>query len=353
MSLSPALLGRGLGRSLAISTALGMIVFGTILAFAIHSFETSEHCEDPPLVLLEQSLIAFAFAAPIGIGLTLFVGRRLILSTTTRLDAVIATAARMTGDRLHERLPVQSIEAADALDRLASALNDLLHRIETGVAAQQRFAADASHELRTPLAVITTNLEVARRKARDASHWEGVADTMLSEVRRMNDLVDKLLELSRAGAAAFRLGHAELHPLVAAAVARALPIAAERDVTLDAGVQADAVAQVDGDAMAIVLDNLVRNAIAHSPRGGVVSCEVGPGPRIVIEDRGPGIPAAMRTRVFEPFARGTHAATDRASGTGLGLGLAICKRIVEGHGGSIRIEDRLGGGARFVITLEA
>jgi signal transduction histidine kinase len=72
---------------------------------------------------------------------------------------------------------------------------------------------------------------------------------------------------------------------------------------------------------------------------------------IAIEDRGPGVPPELRARIFEPFARGR--ATDRAAGTGLGLGLAICKRIVDGHGGTIGVEDRAGGGARFVVRLPA
>jgi signal transduction histidine kinase len=70
---------------------------------------------------------------------------------------------------------------------------------------------------------------------------------------------------------------------------------------------------------------------------------------IAVEDHGPGVPLELRTRIFEPFARGR--ATDRTAGSGLGLGLAICRRIVDGHGGSIRVEDRDGGGARFVVHL--
>jgi signal transduction histidine kinase len=61
------------------------------------------------------------------------------------------------------------------------------------------------------------------------------------------------------------------------------------------------------------------------------------------------VPDELRTRIFEPFARGR--ATDRAAGSGLGLGLAICRRIVDGHGGTVRVEDRSGGGARFVVRL--
>jgi signal transduction histidine kinase len=100
-----------------------------------------------------------------------------------------------------------------------------------------------------------------------------------------------------------------------------------------------------------VVDNLIRNAIDHSPKGGRVTLALGPNARITVDDNGPGIPPDQRTRIFEPFARGVHRNTDRAAGTGTGLGLAICKRIVDGHRGTIRVEDRPGGGSRFVVEL--
>ncbi len=341
--------GRNLTRSLALSVAMGMIVFSAILGYSIYSFEVGEACEEEPVELIKQSLLAFTFAAPIGVAIAILIGRKLTHTTTDRLDDVIASASRMTGENLAERLPLTRTN--DALDRLSGALNDLLRRIESGVAAQRQFAADASHELRTPLTVISTNLEVARRKPRDVPHWEEVADDTLAEVRQMNELVDKLLELSRAGAAGLRLKEHNLDGLAHNAIARAARVAEERGVTVELAPHGPASASIDADAIKIVFDNLIRNAIAHSPTTDPVVVIVGPGPRFAVEDRGPGVPVLMRERIFEPFARGVHAATDRAAGPGLGLGLAICKRIVDGHRGTITVEDRDGGGARFTVSL--
>src|SRR5262249_39216843 len=152
-------------------------------------------------------------------------------------------------------------------DRLATALNGLLARIERGVSAQRQFAADASHELRTPLTVISTNLEVARRKSRDTAHWEHVADDALAQARRMQHLIDKLLELSRAGAAGLHHERHDLRTLAGDAIERAERVAKEHDVRVElvAGPPIDG--DIDADAIAIVLDNLLRNAIDHSPRG--------------------------------------------------------------------------------------
>ncbi|HEU4731922.1 MAG TPA: HAMP domain-containing sensor histidine kinase [Kofleriaceae bacterium] len=349
---APRTLGHGLGRSLALATVIGMVVFAVIQALVIYGTELGEECspgvpEDPPIEIVKQCAIALALAAPCGVLLSVRLGRRLTTPTTARLDEVIQSAKRMTGERLDERLPVSPNK--DPLDRLSIALNDVLARVQRGVAAQQQFAADASHELRTPLAVISASLEVARRKPRDTAHWEHVADATLAEVHRMHVLVDKLLQLSRAGAAGLHKERADLRVLAATAVERATMIGKERQVTVQLGQCPTVLAEVDPDAIAIVIDNLIRNAVDHSPAGGVVSVGVAPGPQIIVEDRGPGVPPELRTRIFEPFARGQK--TDRTAGSGLGLGLAICRRIVDGHGGTITAGDRAGGGARFVVQL--
>ncbi len=348
----PLTIGRDLGRSFALATVIGMAVFAVIQALVIYVSELGEECapgvpEDPPIEIVKQCAIALAISAPFGALLSVALGRRLTAPTTVRLDEVIQSAKRMTGERLDERLPISPNR--DPLDRLAIAINDVLARVQRGVAAQQQFAADASHELRTPLAVISANLEVARRKPRDAAHWANVADGTLAEVHRMHLLVDKLLQLSRAGAAGLHQERTDLRVLAGTAVERAVALGRERGIAIELAPGPRIVAEVDPEAVGIVLDNLIRNAIDHSPSNQVVAVGVAAGPQITVEDRGPGVPRELRTRIFEPFARGR--VTDRTAGTGLGLGLAICRRIIDGHGGTIGVEDRSGGGARFVVRL--
>ncbi|MFT3693941.1 MAG: HAMP domain-containing sensor histidine kinase [Kofleriaceae bacterium] len=353
MTGHPATIGRSLWRSLAFATVLGMILFGIAMGLLIYFTEVGETCdvageiEDPPLEIVEQTALAFAFALPFGVSLSIVIGRQLTHATTERLDTVIKSAAQMTGERLDERLPVSA--ANDALDRVSVAFNHALERIARGVQAQGQFAADASHELRTPLAVITTNLEVARRKPRDAAHWEHVADDALSEVRRMNGIVDKLLELSRAGAAGLKHSPTELRKLATAAIGRAQPLAQERGIALELVQGSASTVEVDADAIGIVLDNLLRNAIQHAPRDSKVEITIA-GSQIIVDDRGPGVPEDSRERIFEPFARATTS-VDQSPGKGLGLGLAIVQRIVLGHNGSVVCTARPGGGARFTVQL--
>ena len=352
MTVAHRALGRGLGRSLAWATAIGMLVFGLVVGIAIYIHEINDDTpDDPPLEIVQEVGVALAFALPIGVGLSLAIGRRLTHPTTERLDVVIETAARMTGERLDQRLPVGP--ADDALDRLAEALNGAFARIESGVSAQRQFAADASHELRTPIAVMLANLEVARRKPRENGHWEHVADGVLDELRRVNRLVDKLLMLARTGETGLACAATDLRTLAGTAVERARVIAGPLGVTVELADGPSAIAEADGDAVSIVIDNLLRNAIDHSPVGTGIVVHVEADRRVIVDDRGPGVPPDLRRRIFQPFARGNHRVTDRALGTGMGLGLAICKRIIDGHGGTIDVEDREGGGARFVVTLPA
>ena len=345
-------LGGGLGRALALASVLGMFVFAIVVGVAIYVHEVYDPTpEDPPIEITEEVLVAFAVALPFGVGLSLMINRALTHATTERLDAVVESTKRMTAERLDERLPVGKQD--DALDQMSAALNEVLDRIESGVSAQRQFAADASHELRTPLAVMSTNLEVARRKPRDVRHWEKVADDVLAELRRMNLLVDKLLVLARTGEAGLHHAPTDLRALAEIGVDRAQNLAKERGVHVELAAGPEVKAELDADAVAIVIDNLLRNAIDHTPKGERIVVRVEPGPRLLVEDRGPGVPADQRERIFQPFARGTQRQADRAVGTGVGLGLAICKRIVAGHHGSIAVEDREGGGSRFVVTLPA
>jgi two-component system OmpR family sensor kinase len=356
---TPATLGRGLVRSLSLAAVLGMLIFGIAMAFMIYFTEVGETCdaageiEDPPLEIAKQTGLAFACALPVGVGLAVLIGRKLTRSTTERLDSVIDSAASMSGERLDDRLPIS--RENDALDRLSTALNGVLQRIELGVQAQAQFAADASHELRTPLTVIMTNLEVARRKPREASHWEHVADDALAEVKRMGTIVDKLLQLSRAGAAGLQHAKHDLRNLAAAAIGRAVQLADKRRITLELAGGLPVSAEVDSEAIGIVLDNLLRNAIDHSPDGTTVTVAISLDdgkPLIVVDDQGQGVPAEVRERIFEPFARAAIG-IDRTTGPGLGLGLAICRRIVIGHRGSITCSESPAGGARFTLELPA
>lgn len=354
-------LGSWLARWIALATAASIAVYAATTALVFWADEAYEDSaddnepqgfdEEDAEELVTQLATALALAAPVGVALAALGARLLTARATRRIDEVIATAARMSAADLAARLPVSG--TGDELDDLARALNSLFARIDAGIAAQRQFAADASHELRSPLTVLASTLEVARRRPRTAAEWETFADRAQGEVRHLNTLVDGLLQLARAGQ--LRLARNDLAGLADAAVARWSSVAGDAGVRLELAPAPDLELDVDADLLGVALGNLFANAIAHTPAGEAVLLRTerdGDAVLLHVDDAGPGVPPDQRERVFEPFVRRAAPAADRVQGrAGLGLGLAIVRRIAEAHGGSVRVTTAPTGGARFSLRL--
>jgi len=354
---------RALGARLAwwigVSTAISLVVFAATAALIVYVDEREEEDslgevveEDSLEEAVRQVALALAAAAPVGIVLAVAGAHWHARRAVERVDKVIAAATRMSAEHLRERLPVSS--AGDELDALAEALNGLFARLDRGIALQRQFAADASHELRSPLAVFSSTLEVALRRPRSREEWEAVARRALDEARHMSGLVEALLMLARAGVIVRRERVTVAHLAVAVAE-RWIPLAKQAGVGLQVCRTASAAVMVERGLMESALGNLVANAIAHSPGGSAVCLECrcsGDAVEFILSDEGPGVPEHERERIFRPFTRGTATTADRAGvRAGLGLGLAIVHRIIDGHGGEIRVERAARGGAAFIVRL--
>jgi len=221
---------------------------------------------------------------------------------------------------------------------LLQAINRLFERVRRAMEREQRFTADAAHELRTPLAAIKTNLQVIQRARSDGEREEFVAALGVS-VDRASRLVDQLLTLSRLDPLYQRSSGLEQRDL-ASLIGDALPgwrdAAARQQLSLYAQLEF-APCLLNADAMLILLRNLLENAMRYTPAGGSITLRCGmQGQHAMLEvsDTGPGIPPAMRERVFERFVR-----LAGASQPGSGLGLSIVRQIVEMHGASIALTD--------------
>ena len=223
--------------------------------------------------------------------------------------------------------------------------------IRESLQRQREFAADASHELRTPLAITRAAIAELRRGRDDPATVDRAIDDLDAGAARMEHLVADLLLLARTDAEAVELALTETDLANAAAEATESleAVAAERGVRLALEVVP---APVRGDDARLrqLAAILVDNAIRHSPSGGRVTVQAGPGARLTVEDEGPGIDPAHLDQVFDRFWR----APDAPSG-GTGLGLAIARWIAERHGGTIEASNRGGGqtGARFAVHLPA
>jgi signal transduction histidine kinase len=259
---------------------------------------------------------------------------------------VALAAGDIAGGHLETRLRVT--EDPD-LARLAGAFNAMVDALQARIARDARFASDISHELRSPLTTLATSLVVLGRNTGGWTDAQRQAlELMRSETTAFQRLVEDLLEISRVDAGATTL---TLDQVVAGEFLRRVGAIVCPDVPIEIDADADqAPLRIDKRRLERAFANLAQNAERYG--GGAVRLGLRRSPRGVrfeVDDAGPGVPPADRERVFERFARG--GAGRRAPGTGVGLGLALVAEHVALHGGSVSVEDRPGGGARFVVEL--
>jgi two-component system, OmpR family, sensor kinase len=256
--------------------------------------------------------------------------------------------------------PVANDEVSDLAHTLAEmlgALDAARGETQSALDRQREFVADASHELRTPLTSILANLELLT-EALDGSdeladgEAADMAASALRSSRRMRRLVADLLLLARADAGR-RAPHrrVDLDEVAREAMAEAAPLATGHTLSLNAP---DDPVEVDGvaDDLHRMALNLIENALVHTPPGTPVTVSLSPHDGLVtleVSDRGPGVPAEARGKVFDRFAR----AFGDAGPGGSGLGLAIVRAVAEAHGGTVSLDEAEGGGARFSVDLPA
>ena len=262
------------------------------------------------------------------------------------LQRLAATARRVEAGDLGARAePEGSSESRE----VAHAFNDMTDRLEDVLAAQREFVANASHQLRTPLTGLRLRLEAASLKAGPELDAElGAAE---QEVDRLARVLTALLTLAREGDRPPARGAVPLPDALERARNRWEERAAQGGHQLELDCR-DATAAVSEDDLAIVVDNLIENALVYSPDGGLVTLEcgrMGDEVFVAVFDEGPGFAEGEEARVLERFARGS-----KAHGTaGTGLGLAIVDTLARRWGGGVRLSNRPVGGARLEVRLPA
>jgi signal transduction histidine kinase len=294
------------------------------------------------ILLLVWMCVALVF----GVGAH-FIVRRMLAP----LGELVTHTRRLSPKGLNQRLPVNNPH--DELGQLSLGLNDLLEHLETSFAELDRLTADVSHELRTPLTAMRAVGEVALR-ARNPAILRDALGSMLEEIQRMNQLIDRLLLLTRSDNSEMPLQmEAGLVRPVLVAVNDALSLVAEeKEQRLQADCPDHLLAVFDPALLRLALMNLTQNAIRYSSCGKAIMlrafCDQG---SVVVEvaDEGPGIAPEHHQKIFERFYR-VDKARARADG-GVGLGLAIVKWAVERMGGTVRVVSEIGRGSAFRIHL--
>ena len=271
----------------------------------------------------------------------------------------------LAAGRLDFRVGAKMAGRHDEIGQLGSDFDNMAGQLEQLIASRDRLLHDVSHELRSPLARMQTAVGLAHQQpARVAGALERIA----LEASRLDELVGELLTLARleSGKQAPGDEYIDLRELLAVVVDDARFEASDSGRTIDLAddLEREVVLHASGPLLHRAIENIVRNALQHTPAGSKV--EVGLHTtasgrlRIVIRDHGPGIAPEQLPSIFEPFFRSSRSdaadASDATSGSaprGFGLGLAIARRAIEAHGGSIAAENVADGGLRVVVELPA
>lgn len=308
----------------------------------------AEYYEVTPADELDQTLWTLQAALWISAALTTVAGALLGRAASRRVLAPLhratAAAVRVSAGDVTTRLQ----DTADPdLAALVGAFNNMVDAVHDRIERDARFAADVAHELRTPVTTMTTSLSLLENATDLSPRTQHAVQLMVDELTRLGRALEDLLALGRLDAAAHE---APRSPITAPDLARQALRATHRPTELlTVEVRGpEPVVVVDRPQMLRAIANLMRNADLHG--GGLTRVAVISGDAYVdlcIEDAGPGVPLAERSRIFERFARAGGA----KAGTGSGLGLSIVEQTVRHHHGDVRVADRLGGGAVFAIRL--
>ena len=265
----------------------------------------------------------------------------------------LATIAGRVSARSWEFVPPTAVLRTWELAPIAESIEALLKGLQQSFERQRQLTGDAAHELKTSIAVLKSSLQLLTLSPRTAAHYEAGLDGLLVDTERMEDLATRMLALARLEESAAEQNElSELQSAARAVAQRLQPLAALKHVILEVNTGGAGKVSMAADDAEILCSNLITNALQHSLPDGRVSVSVqnqGGVAELRVVDQGEGIPEAALPHVFERFYRADRSRS-RNSG-GAGLGLSICKAIVERSNGTIHIQSALESGTEVWVTL--
>lgn len=311
--------------------------------------------EAPVISSVAQFIGVLALLAPLAVIVAMWVVFTVTGRALSPLSTMVRRAERITAERLNERLPVHNPK--DDLGHAARVFNELLQRLEDSFRQLKRFTSDASHELRTPLASLRSIGEVNLQAPHTEEEYRDVIASMLEEVRRLTQLVDSLLAISRAdsGQVTLKTTSFPILDLIHEVVGLVGILAEDKHQTIRVEGREEILVRADRGIVRQAVMNVVDNAIKYSPAESQITISIETEPKmapewaaISVSDQGPGIPEAEQARIFDRFYR-TDPGRSRDRG-GAGLGLAIAKWAAEVNNGAIAVATK-DEGSCFTIRL--
>jgi len=285
------------------------------------------------------------------------------------VDNITQTARMITSQNLNQRIHPPKVK--DEISRLIETFNEMISRLDQSFRQMKQFSSDASHELKTPLTILKGEVEVMLRKERTSQEYEQTLRSNLEEINRMSQIVEDLLNLSKADTGEIRLNKEDVNltEILNEVVVQMERLAKTKKLHLSATNHHQDI-HIFGDALRLreLFINLIENGIKYTEEGGSIRIilqkeypppvtgqpdwverEKGQFVKIIVSDTGIGIAKEDQERIFNRFFR-VDKARSREQG-GSGLGLSICKWIVEAHQGEIGVESELAKGSSFIVRL--
>jgi signal transduction histidine kinase len=319
----------------------GKVVGYLVVAMSLEDFE---------IVLILKNILLITFPS---ILILLFLIARFFAGRSIKpVRTIIETSNQITKDNLQTRIPLP--QNKDELYVLSENINNLLNRIENAIDREKQFTSDASHELRTPLAVIKGTMEVLIRKPRNQQEYEEKILFCISEVDRLNHMVDQLLLLARFENQKQNVKQESiyLNALILDNLTRFSEKSESKKLKIKTQFSEDYYLLSDNYLVSIIISNLISNAIKYSNPNGEIAIELGKTNDVVtfsITDYGVGIAKNDLDKIFNSFYRSDVSNHPEIKGTGLGL--SIVKRLCDLLKLEITVESKLNQGTKFVLNF--
>jgi heavy metal sensor kinase len=325
------------------------------------SLEDVEDALNTLLIILIVTVPSILMIASLG-------GQFLANKALKPVDRVTQTARMITSQNLNQR--IQTLKVKDEISRLIDTFNEMISRLDQSFRQIKQFTTDASHELKTPLTILKGEVEVALRKKRPLHEYEQILESNLEEIDRMSKIVEDLLLLSKADIGEIRLNREDIHltRFISGLTEQMKILAQPKNIRIEISNHQNEI-HVFGDILRMreLFINLIENGIKYTEAGGSILItltketdgSVNPltqkekkavtFAKIIVADTGIGIAKEDQEKIFNRFFR-VDKARSREQG-GSGLGLSICKWIVEAHQGEITVESEPGKGSSFIVRL--
>lgn len=308
--------------------------------------------DDATMILTNlQDTLLIAF--PLILAVLFLIARLIAGRSIMPVTQITETSSRITKDNLKERIVLP--QNKDELYVLSKTINDLLERIENAVEREKQFTSDASHELRTPLTVLKGTLEVLIRKPRTQAEYEDKIKYGISEVNRLNNLVDQLLLLARFEnqIKSLKIEKIYLNALILDILTRYSLKTNAKKISINHPFEKEYYIESDSYLVSIIISNIISNAIKYSNENGVISIDLSQKENVVtctISDNGIGIPKEDLDKISNPFYRSNP--THHPEIKGSGLGLSIVKRLAELLGIQFEIQSEINKGTSVVLSFK-